>query len=103
MPILAAAENTSFEEHPVLFVSAAAIMLLVLWQILWPRETDARPGGRFSLRRIGILNSAKLIVAAVSLIAATSEAVLLSIAAGACVIALVAWEAWWWRGRSRRD
>jgi hypothetical protein len=99
---IAAAESLAFEEHPALFVTSAVIMLVVLWQILWPR--DAASFGRFPAGRLGVVRSAKLLVAAISLISAASERVLLSVATGACAIALIAWEAWWWRERrARRD
>ena len=85
-------ESVAFEQHPVLIVTAAVVMLIVLWQLLWPDDPDSR----FSPRRVGGFGSARLAAAVIALVAAASERVILSIAAAACVVALVAWEAWWW-------
>jgi O-antigen/teichoic acid export membrane protein len=96
--IAASGEGTAFEEHPVLIVTAAVVVLIVLWQLLSPAGQERR----FSPRGLGLWGSARLAAAAISLLAAASERTLLSIAAGACVVALVAWEAWWWRNRRSR-
>lgn len=100
--LLAAGESLAFEEHPVLFVTSAAIMLVVVWQLLWPRDAGGELTARFSQRRIGLVRGTKLLVAAISLIAAASEQLLLSVGTGACAVALVVWEAWWWRSRRFR-
>lgn len=96
--LLAASEGRGFEEHPVLIITAAVVMLIVLWQLLWPDDQERR----FSPRKFGVFGPARLVAAVISLVAAASERTILSVAAGACVVALVAWEAWWWRTRRAR-